>query len=156
MIFTADQLSKKLIAIKIPLFGKNVIAEDFFWIIHIRNEGGAFGILSHLDNPLRRIIFVLIPGIAIAVFLIYLFRSADLSLLNGVALSLIVGGALGNFIDRLRFGSVLDFIDVHWFDRYHYPAFNIADSAITVGAIILAIDLIAGMTIQKKQITQVQ
>ncbi len=139
-VFVADQAVKKLVAMKIALYGKVVVFDNFFWIIHIRNEGGAFGMLSELSDPVRKLIFIFIPGIALLLFVVYLFKFAQASPLGAFALSLVVGGALGNFVDRIRFGSVLDFLDVHWFDKYHWPAFNVADSAITIGACFLIID----------------
>ena len=108
------------------------VLENFFHITYIRNKGAAFGILSGADASLRIPFFIAVSIVAIVLILYVLKTHKGQSPVFPVALSLILGGAIGNMIDRVRMGEVIDFLDVHWYQN-HWPAFNIADSAITVG-----------------------
>lgn len=131
LIIIADFITKKIIVAKVVLYDSiNVL--PFLNIVHIENKGAAFGILSSLGNNY----FIVVALIAIVFILIYLAKS-PLSL-ETYALSMVLGGAVGNFIDRIRIGKVIDFIDVFVRD-WHWPAFNIADSALTVGIALFII-----------------
>ena len=113
-----------------------VVVEGFFSITHVRNPGAAFGFLAGAPPLFRYLFFIAITVAAIALILYYLHSSRieEPSLVS--ALALILAGAVGNLIDRIRFGEVVDFLDVY-IGSYHWPAFNVADSAITVGAGVL-------------------
>ncbi len=136
----ADQGTKAWIVRHFGLYEARSVLPDFFHIVHVRNTGVAFGFLSSLNpawvNPL------LIAATVFAVFgvLGYLYYIPG----RGPApcgLGLVLGGAVGNLIDRARLGYVVDFLDVHW-RRFHWPAFNVADIGITVGIGLLILDMI--------------
>ncbi|MCM2322249.1 MAG: signal peptidase II [Oligoflexia bacterium] len=135
-----DQSTKWLVLRDFRLHETLPLIEGFFNLTYIRNTGAAFGLLANLDASVRVPFFVVFPLVALAV-IGYIFRKlqeTDFKL--SVALSLVMGGALGNLIDRARFGYVVDFLDFHWNYRYHFPAFNVADSAICVGVAIMLLD----------------
>lgn len=140
-IVLLDQLSKLAISHALGLYESVPVLKGFLNLVHVRNRGMAFGLLNRpgLDLPFY---FLLIATIGAIVLLLYwLFRLRRASNRISFALSLILGGALGNLIDRLRFGEVVDFLDFY-LGPYHWPAFNVADSAITVGTFLVAISLI--------------
>jgi len=132
IVLLLDQLSKSIIDTHMELYESREIVRHFFHITYIRNPGAAFGFLANESHPAIRYFFMAATLLAIGVILLmYQKNEAQGSLLR-VSLSLILGGALGNFIDRLRFGEVIDFLDVHWY-QYHWPAFNVADATISIG-----------------------
>lgn len=133
----ADQFSKWLVASRMTLHQSIELLADFAHITYVRNPGAAFGILA--NSSLRLPFFILVSVVAAFGILWYLRREKGGHLRLQIALGLIFSGALGNLIDRVRFGEVIDFIDVHWY-RHHWPAFNIADSAICVGVGLLLLD----------------
>ena len=132
-----DQLSKHYIDSTFELYQSVTVLENFFHITYIRNRGAAFGIFS--DNALRLPFFITVSLIAIVAIVWYLRQIRTDQVLSQLALGLILSGAIGNLIDRVRFGEVIDFIDVHWYS-YHWPAFNVADSAICVGVGLLLLE----------------
>jgi signal peptidase II len=141
VIICADQLTKFWILDNYRLGESTVVIQDFFNITHVHNPGAAFGFLADLPKNIRLPFFIVVPTIALIV-IAYLYRNLkDDQRLQASALALILGGAIGNFIDRLRFQFVIDFLDFHWKNN-HFPAFNIADSAITVGVGLLMINII--------------
>ena len=141
LVVAADQLSKWLVVRHIPLFGK-VEFLPFLDLTHIRNPGAAFGIFRDMPENMRIPLFVVVLIAAVVVIFYFLSqtRSGDRLLL--VSLSLILGGAIGNSIDRFKLRYVTDFIDFHWFGNpaLHWPPFNLADSAITIGVILILLD----------------
>ncbi|MCL5878754.1 MAG: signal peptidase II [Deltaproteobacteria bacterium] len=123
------------------LSSRVVIIPGFLDLVSVYNRGVAFGMFNSGQCIFRTtLLTVLSVAVFFVLFFVYLF-SKDMTRLSMVALSLIMGGAIGNVIDRLRLGYVVDFIDA-FVKNTHWPAFNVADSAITVGAILLAIDLL--------------
>jgi lipoprotein signal peptidase len=118
------------------------VVKDFFHFRYTRNPGAAFGFLSKEHSEWRRPFFLIVSVLAIVVILL-IFRkvTTDQKLLMW-ALSLIVGGAIGNFIDRIAYGWVIDFIDWHYYREFTWPTFNLADSYITIGVILMALDII--------------
>ncbi len=133
-IIFLDQITKYIVITSVK--GKIKIT-SFFNIVCTKNKGVIFGLMSNLS-----FFYVLIIAInlaAIAILLIWSFRLGN-NLLASLGISFIIGGAIGNFIDRIIYGAVIDFLDFH-IGKYHWPAFNIADSAITFGTILLAIGL---------------
>lgn len=134
-----DQLTKLWIASTLSLVDSITIVENFVHIRHVRNTAGAFGSLSWLSMDL--FIGLTVISIAMIGFLYVQLKPQQQAAAAG--LSLILGGAAGNLIDRIRLGSVIDFIDVHYYS-YHWPAFNVADSAITAGSLLLALCIILG------------
>ena len=140
-IIALDQISKSIILRTIHTHETIPIIKGFFNLVHVRNRGMAFGLMNQTGNDLSYYLLITATMGAILI-LIYWFRrlkNDELKIIFG--LSLILGGAIGNLFDRLRFGEVIDFIDVH-IAQYHWPAFNVADSAITAGTIWIALNLI--------------
>lgn len=140
-VILTDQLSKWYITVSLSLHETIPVIEGFFSITSIRNPGAAFGFLSGMPPFFRAVFFLgLSAGAIVVIFLFIRFHTKKNDVLV-CALSLIFGGAVGNMIDRIRLGEVIDFIDLSA-GPYHWPAFNIADSVITVGAVILLWDMI--------------
>lgn len=133
-----DQLTKWLIVSDMTLHESIPVIDSLFHITYVRNRGGAFSILADQPDFLRLPFFLTVSVVAFGA-LVYFLRTvgADQKLLL-FALAGILGGALGNFIDRASWGTVVDFLDFHW-RGYHFPAFNVADSFITTGTIVVLI-----------------
>jgi signal peptidase II len=135
MVVALDQASKWMITRFLGYYEQITIIPHFFNLIYVHNPGGAFGVFAENHGELRSILFI---GIACGAMglIIYLYKNTP-SQYPGLhfGLALIFGGALGNLIDRLRIGKVIDFIDIY-VSHWHWPAFNVADSAITVGMVI--------------------
>jgi len=139
-VILLDLWTKWLVVHRIDLHEAIPIIPDFFQLVHVRNTGAAFGIGA---NASSRIIPLLLNGGAIAVFcvvVVYALRSAVTDRLLQTGLHLILGGAIGNLLDRFRFGYVVDFLDVY-VRNHHWPAFNVADSAICIGIGLLFLDM---------------
>lgn len=137
VVFGLDQATKWLIVTKIYPGGSIEVIPNFFNLVHVNNFGVAFGVLA-AGHPFK---LVAVASLAL-IPLVYLVVKADprqLGFITGVGL--MVGGALGNILDRLRVGSVIDFIDLH-LSGYHWPAFNLADIAICLGCVFILIYLI--------------
>jgi signal peptidase II len=138
-ILALDQITKYLIETRVRLHEIITIVPGFFNITHVRNKGAAFGILANAPTVWRSLFFITVTIVAIVV-IIMLIRKAHERLLL-VSFALIAGGAVGNLIDRIRYGEVVDFIQ--WYVKsYYWPSFNVADSAISVGVFLLAIDML--------------
>ena len=135
-IFIADQLTKMLILGSYQL-GDSTYVTSFFNIVRAHNTGAAFSFLASASGWQRW--FFTAIGVAAAVFIIWMLRAHAGKKLFSFALALILGGAVGNVVDRLLHGYVVDFVQVHW-RGWYFPAFNVADSAITVGAACLILD----------------
>ncbi|UUM21337.1 signal peptidase II [Mycoavidus sp. SF9855] len=135
-IILCDQLSK-LSIMHTYAYGESHPLTSFFNLVLVYNPGAAFSFLAKAGGWQRWAFIAL--GIAAAFFITYLLKRHSGQKLFCTALSLILGGALGNVVDRLLYGHVIDFLDFH-FRGWHWPAFNVADSAITCGAILLIID----------------
>ena len=136
-VLILDILTKGYIVTHFPLYSSRPVIPGLFNLIHIQNKGVAFGILGGAAPVWRDILLLLFPIVAMSGILIFAFFYHQQK--AGILLSLggILGGALGNLIDRLRFRGVIDFLDIYW-GNYHWPAFNVADSAITLGVLFLA------------------
>jgi signal peptidase II len=139
-IVAADRWTKWLAATRIAPGRHHVVIPRVFAISHVENPGAAFGLFINSPSPDRaRWLLLGFSLLAAAAFFLLLLRLGKRITATTVALALILGGAVGNAYDRMRFGFVMDFIEVH-IVRYHYPDFNIADSAIVVGGILLFLD----------------
>jgi len=134
-----DQATKLAIDRSLQLFQSIPVIEGLFSITYVRNKGAAFSFLANSSWRLPFFIFVTI--IALIAILVSLYKMRDEQRLAVASLGLIFSGAVGNLIDRIRLGEVIDFLDVYW-QTHHWPAFNVADSAICVGVALLAIDMI--------------
>ncbi len=136
-----DQITKTMVLTFMPLYQSIPVIPGFFSLTHLHNPGGAFGFLAQQSSGIRQMVFIVLSSVAI--FLIfYFYRRTPRShpLLAG-GFALILGGAIGNLIDRIRFGEVVDFLDFY-IGRYHWPAFNLADSAITIGIVIFIVHIL--------------
>ena len=136
VVVALDQFTKTLILGSFQL-GEARHVTDYFNVVRVHNTGAAFSFLAGASGWQRW--FFVILGLAAAVFIVWMLRSQGHQRLFAWALTLILGGAVGNVVDRLLHGHVIDFLDFHWGPR-HFPAFNVADAAITVGAALLILD----------------
>lgn len=135
-----DFITKAYIDSNMSLHESVVVIGGLLNITYVRNPGAAFSFLATASPGFRSVFFLSVTILSIVLVLYYIAKSKTEEPLMIFALSLILSGALGNFIDRVRIGEVIDFIDVH-LGAYHWPAFNVADSAITVGACIMLLAL---------------
>ena len=142
LILVCDQTTKAWIVSRLRLGESTVLIPHYFSFTYVRNTGAAFGFLAHANPAFRVPFFITVPLLALLAigFVFKKIPVGDLKL--STSLSLIVGGALGNLIDRVKFGFVVDFMDFYWRDGAHFPAFNVADSAICVGVGLLMLDLL--------------
>lgn len=139
-IIVPDQITKALVQQKFVLWSSEPVIPGFFNLVHVLNRGAAFGFLNNPDSTWQIWFFVLVTCFAVG-FIYHLLTTAspgDRTFIRG--LGLILGGALGNLMDRLRFGHVVDFLDFYVGD-YHWPAFNVADMAITCGAFAVLVSM---------------
>jgi signal peptidase II len=141
IVLVLDQFTKHVVETRVRLYDAITVVPGFFNITHVRNKGAAFGMLASLPEFWRSAFFIGVSIIAVAAIVALLVKTHDR--LAVYAFSLIAGGAVGNLIDRIRYGEVVDFIQ--WYVRSHYwPSFNVADSAITIGVVLLAIEILFG------------
>jgi len=140
-VFLADWLTKTLIEAVLPLHESLPVIPGFFQIVHVRNQGIAFGLFSDSPSPTKTFILVLLSAAALAGVGYLLWTTHPAGGKQSAALSLILGGALGNLFDRVRYGAVVDFLDV-FAGPYHWPAFNLADSAIVAGGGLLLLHVL--------------
>jgi signal peptidase II len=136
LVIVLDQLSKAWISSHF-VYGESLTVLSVFNLVLAHNTGAAFSFLNDAGG-IQRWLFSLIAIVA-SVWIVILLRKHAAQTLFALALSLILGGALGNLIDRIAYGYVVDFLHFHW-DEYYFPAFNLADSAITCGAFLLILD----------------
>jgi len=140
-ILILDQLTKFIVDHTIPLHHSIPIIDDVFSLTYIRNTGAAFGIFAGSAAQFRLPFLVIFSLVAIGFILVMVRRLPDGAKGLITALAFILGGAIGNLIDRIAYGEVIDFLDFYW-SKYHWPAFNLADSFITVGVLITVFYLI--------------
>jgi signal peptidase II len=136
-----DQWTKGLVTRTMEVHQSKTIISDVFDLTYVRNTGAAFGLFASVDSSIKAI---MLNSIAVIVFLIvsaYALRSSHKSVRLQVGLALILGGAVGNLLDRVRFGYVVDFLDFA-VSGHHWPAFNVADSAICIGVALLFLDML--------------
>ena len=138
IILVLDQTTKLYVDANFRLHETVPVIRGFFHLTYVRNKGAAFGILA--DNAVRIPFFITVSIVAMLGIIWYLRQIRADQKLAIFSLSLIFSGALGNLIDRIRLGEVIDFLDVFW-QRHHWPAFNVADSAITIGVTLLFIEM---------------
>jgi len=137
-VIVLDQISKFVLVSTIPEYRSVTVIEGFFNLVHVRNRGIAFGLMNRPGQGLQFYFLVAATIGAITLLLFWFRKMKDEDPKITVGLGLILGGAVGNFIDRLRLGEVIDFLDFY-VGSYHWPAFNAADMAITVGILWLAV-----------------
>ncbi len=143
-IVAFDRLTKWLVVAHIELGDAVTVIPHVFRISHVENPGAAFSLFNESSSPARirwmLLAFSLLAAVLVLIFLLKLGRRVTTT---SVALALILGGALGNAYDRLRFGYVIDFLEVH-IVHYHWPDFNVADSAIVIGGMLLLLEAVRG------------
>ncbi|HJT22009.1 MAG TPA: signal peptidase II [Nitrospira sp.] len=137
-VIILDQATKYSIMQSMRLHESIPIVPNLFSITYIRNPGAAFGLLAGSSNAFRMVFFGITSLFALALLGTILVRLPERDWIGQLSIAGILGGAVGNLIDRLRFGEVIDFLDVY-IESYHWPAFNVADSAISVGVVCLII-----------------
>ena len=140
LVLVIDQVSKVYFEGSLEMFQQIVVIPDYFSWTLAYNTGAAFSFLAD-GGGWQRWLFAVIAVVVSAVLVVWLKRLGRDDTWLAIALALVLGGALGNLYDRIALGHVIDFILVHWQNRHYFPAFNFADSAITVGAIMLALDM---------------
>jgi signal peptidase II len=134
-ILVVDQLTKMIVDRTISLHESIPIIDGLFNLTYVRNTGAAFGIFAGSHEAFRLPFLILVSVLALGFVVVMLKRLRDEETGLITALSLIIGGAIGNLVDRVLYGEVIDFLDFYW-SNYHWPAFNVADSCITVGVLI--------------------
>ncbi|CAG37280.1 signal peptidase II [Desulfotalea psychrophila] len=150
LVIVCDQLTKLWILHNFQLYEVREVIPDFFNLVYVVNTGAAFSMLADVDSPWRHYFFLFIGLGAVLGLTVYTYTLRKEHFLHMVGLACIVGGALGNLIDRVSYGYVVDFLDVY-VGGYHWPAFNVADSAICVGVVLyMTMTLLAGNK-EKKQ-----
>lgn len=149
LVVLLDQATKLYVHNTFALYESRPVVENFFALTYVRNSGSAFGLLARSNPDVLRIFFPAITVLALALLLWYLWRLPAAQTLTLWGVCLVIGGAVGNGIDRFRIGQVIDFLDVHWYGVYHWPAFNVADSAICVGVGLLILDAFRAVRVER-------
>ncbi len=148
-VFTLDQATKAVVEARIPLHDVRPVIPGLFQLTHVKNRGAAFGLFADSPSELKIVLLIAVSVLALGLVLVLLWRHQPGAWpgawRTGVGLALILGGATGNLFDRLLHGSVVDFLDFY-LRSYHWPAFNVADSAIVVGAGLLVLDMLLSPT----------
>jgi signal peptidase II len=139
-IVLLDQFLKAYIVATMRLHESIPVIEGYFNITYVKNPGAAFGFLSNASPQFRSLFLISVTVIAIVLILYFISKNTSKEVFLTFSLSLILGGAVGNLIDRIRFGAVTDFLDFY-ISSYHWPAFNVADSAISLGALVLVVEV---------------
>ncbi len=140
-IVALDQATKALVRAYLPLHASRTVIPGLLDLTHVQNSGAAFGVLNAVNFPHKAGVIALVSTIALVSIAAFAAGLSPRQRLARLGLALILGGAAGNLIDRLAAGVVVDFVDVYWRD-YHFWAFNVADSAITVGVIGMLLDML--------------
>ena len=133
-ILLLDQATKILVAQTIALHERIPVVTSFFDLTHLRNPGAAFSLFAQAPEQFRQPFFFLVTGVAIVALSLFLYRAKDEGVMLTIAVSGVLAGAIGNLIDRILYGEVIDFLLFYW-NGYYWPAFNVADSCITLGVI---------------------
>ena len=141
LVVGLDQISKMYVISVMTLHSSHPVIDGFFNITYVRNPGAAFGFLANAAPMFRSLFLITVSAAAIVMILWFLAKNRSAGMLLTFALSLILGGAVGTLLDRIRFGSVVDFLDFY-IASWHWPAFNVADSAISVGAVLLIVEML--------------
>src|SRR5262249_6817821 len=140
-VVVLDQITKGLVVRAMELHEYRSIVDGLLSLSHVQNRGAAFGILSDADLPYQAALFSTLSFVALLAIAVYAYRLPLQSRRPQIALALVLGGAVGNLLDRVRLGYVVDFIHVYW-RQHQWPDFNVADSAITVGVALLILDIL--------------
>ena len=141
LVVIVDQATKAVVRASLPLHESITVIPGLLDFTHVRNTGAAFGLLNTADFPYKTAVIALIAASALIGVGFYAASLAHHQLAARVGLALILGGAAGNLLDRISAGSVVDFVDVYW-RSWHFWAFNVADSAITIGVAVMMLDML--------------
>lgn len=144
-IVVLDQVTKAIVRARLTLHESVAVIPGVLDFTHIRNTGAAFGFLNAVDFPFKTAVIAVISTVALVAVALYARSLSHTQMIARAGLSLILGGAAGNLLDRLTIGSVVDFVDVYW-RSHHFWAFNVADSAITVGVCLMILDMMGTST----------
>jgi signal peptidase II len=139
-LIIADQLSKAAIRATIPLYDSVEVIPGLVNLTHVLNTGAAFGFLDRFEFAYKAVVVTLLATAALAAIVFYAMTLGSATRLSRFALTLVVAGAIGNLIDRVWAGAVVDFVDIY-FGNWHFWAFNVADSCISIGAVLLIVDM---------------
>ena len=140
-VVVLDQISKALVLKYMPLYESIPIIPGFFNLSHVHNPGGAFGFLARNGSPIRHWLFLCASMLALGL-VFYIYRQTPKAFVwLRAAMAMIFGGAIGNLIDRIRFGEVVDFLDFY-IGSWHWPTFNLADSGVTIGVGIFLVHIV--------------
>ena len=141
LVVVLDQWTKQLAFQQLsPVYPKRII-DGFFSLTLVMNSGVAFGVFSGIESSMKAYFLLGLSGITVGLVIFFYLYEKNLQILTRLGLALVVGGALGNMIDRWRYDKVVDFLDFYW-RNYHWPAFNIADCAISIGVALLLVDVL--------------
>lgn len=140
-LIVVDQITKAYVRSIVPLYETRTVIDGVFDLVHVRNEGVAFGLLNSLDLQHKWVLTTALALTALLGIAYYARHVRAEERLARLGLSMILGGAIGNLIDRVYAGYVLDFVDVYW-GTWHFWAFNVADASISIGAVFVFIDLL--------------
>lgn len=141
-IIALDQITKSAILSRFVLHESYPVITGLFNLVYVLNPGAAFGFLADASETFRSIFFIGITLVVLLMIAYYIIKVESESTVSVAALTLIFAGAVGNLIDRIRFGAVVDFLDFY-IHTWHWPAFNVADSSITIGAVLMIWGIIA-------------
>ncbi len=148
LVVALDQWTKMLAFQQLsPIYPKRII-DGFFSLTLVMNSGVAFGVFSGIESSLKAWFLLGLSGITAGLVILFYLFEKNLQILTRLGLALVVGGAIGNMIDRWRYEKVIDFLDFYW-KNYHWPAFNIADCAISIGVTLLLIDALFSLRRRK-------
>ncbi len=139
LLIAIDQVLKMYVHLHYQVGESTPVIPGFFNITYVRNPGAAFGFLAQTHPNFRENFFLIMPPIALGIILIIMKSVPDHDFVQIFSLSSVFGGAVGNYIDRLQFRYVIDYLDFHWKEVYTWPAFNVADSAIVCGVAVLIV-----------------
>jgi signal peptidase II len=140
-VIAADQLTKAIVRSVLAPYESMPVIPGLIDLTHVLNSGVAFGLLNELDLPFKNVVTTILAALALAGIAYYARHVRMEERLARLGLSLILGGAVGNLLDRLIAGRVIDFVDVYW-QGWHFWAFNVADASITIGAVLVFVELL--------------
>lgn len=140
-VFAVDRITKWIIETRMSAFDSITVIPGLFDIVHSQNRGAAFGLFAESTSEWRTVLLIGFSGVALIALVAMLWKSARMDRRTGIALALVLGGAMGNVFDRVRWGTVTDFL-LFYIGTHQWPAFNAADSSIVIGCGLLALDLL--------------
>ncbi len=147
-VLVLDQWTKIVVLEQLsPIYPKKII-DGFLSLTLVMNSGVAFGVFSGIESSMKAYILLGLSGVTVGLVIFYYFYEASLHTVARFGLALVVGGAFGNMIDRWRYQKVVDFLDFYW-QNYHWPAFNVADCAISIGVTLLLCDALLSVWREK-------